>query len=56
MPDYRKMYAIMCSAASNALDALRNIPQNALVRKILQDALNEAEELYIRQIEKEGSQ
>lgn len=54
MPDYRKMYAIMCSAASNALDALQNNPQNAIARKILQNALNEAEELYIRQIEKEA--
>ena len=42
MADYRRMYYILCDAASRAIDA----PPEA-VRQILQQALEEAEELYI---------
>lgn len=43
----KKMYALLCGAASDALDALdRNQP--LLARKLLQEALLKAEELYIQ--------
>ena len=47
MADYKRMYAILCSAASAALDALPDTPENGEGRTLLQDALLEAEELYI---------
>lgn len=43
MPDYQKMYYVLCDAASRAIDAL---PEQA--KQILQQALDEAEEIYIR--------
>ena len=47
MLDYKKMYHILCAAASGALDELPETPDNATGRDILQNALYEAEELYI---------
>lgn len=43
-----KMYAIMCAAASEALDVLPNTTENIHGRKILLDALGKAENLYIQ--------
>lgn len=43
MADYQKMYFLLCSAASKAIDAP---PDEA--RRLLQNALHEAEEIYIR--------
>lgn len=43
MADYKKLYHIMCAAASKAMD---EPPVQA--RRTLQSALDEAEELYIR--------
>lgn len=48
MPDYKTMYHILCAAASEALDKLPDEPANATGRDILQNALNEAEDIYIR--------
>ena len=48
MPDYKQMYHILCAAASRALDELPDAKDNMSGRKVLQDALYEAEELYIR--------
>ena len=42
MPDYQKMYALLCRAASEALDVLPRSPENAPARLWLR-----AEELYI---------
>ena len=42
MADYQKMYYLLCSAASKAIDAP---PEEA--RRILQNALDEAEEIYL---------
>ena len=42
MADYRKMYMLLCSAASEAIDAS---PEEA--RRLLRNALQEAEEIYI---------
>lgn len=47
MPDYEKMYVVLCAAASDALDALPETEENASRRALLQAALDEAEELYI---------
>ena len=47
MPDYKKMNAVLCAAASEALDALPETAENAAGRELLQAALEEAEELYI---------
>lgn len=48
MTDYQKMYYILCGAASSALDCLPQAQENEKARALLQDALDEAEELYIR--------
>lgn len=46
MADYQKMYYLLCSAASRAIDAP---PEEA--RLLLQNALHQAEELFIRTCE-----
>lgn len=52
MADYKKMYYIMCAAASEAIDA----PPEA-AKMILQSALYEAENVYISTCEdEEGAQ
>lgn len=51
MADYKKMYYILCDAASRALDALAKDPEAAAA--ILQRALDEAEEKYIETTEAE---
>ena len=48
MVDYTKMYYILCAAVSEALDRLPDNIENLMGRKLLQDALLEAEEVYIR--------
>ena len=48
MPDYAKMYAIVCAAASEAVEALDTPNGTALARTILLRALAAAEELYIQ--------
>ena len=47
MVDYRKMYYILCKAASEALDKLPETEENKAARDILSAALLEAEEIYI---------
>ena len=47
MPDYKKMYALMCAAASEALDLLPETEATRPGRDKLQTALLEAEEMYI---------
>lgn len=46
MADYKKMYHIICKAASQAID---EPPEKA--KQLLQIALYEAEEIYIRTYE-----
>lgn len=53
MEDYRKMYHILCTAASDALDLLPDNMENMMGRKLLQDALLEAEEIYLDEEESE---
>ncbi len=45
--NYSKMYAILCAAASEALDVLPDTAENKCGRDLLQSALYEAEELYL---------
>ena len=47
MPDYMKMYAVLCSAVDKAIEALENIPPALPIAYALLDALEVAEDLYI---------
>lgn len=47
MPDYRKMYAILCGAIDDVIDGLNEIPLAAKYAKTLEDALLKAEEIYV---------
>lgn len=47
MVDYKKMYCILCAAASEALDQLPDSMENMMDRKLLQDALLAAEDVYV---------
>lgn len=47
MVNYKKMYAVLCSAIDHALEDLEKSSTAAGSVKILQDALLEAEEIYI---------
>ncbi len=49
MEKYKKMYALLCAAASEALDVLPDAPENDAGRALLQKALYEAEEIYVSQ-------
>lgn len=44
---YQKMYALLCAAASDAMDALPSKPETLYARRILEKALHTAEELYL---------
>lgn len=44
---YRKMYAFLCAAASDAIDALPQTADTLQARCLLEKALCEAEETYL---------
>ena len=46
MPDYPKMYALLCGAASDAIDLI-GAGRAEQAMQLLQSALLEAEELYV---------
>lgn len=46
MPDYPKMYAVLCGAASEAIDCIEEGSADAAAQ-ILKSALLQAEEIYI---------
>ena len=48
---YQKLYAILCGAASDAVDALTPPINPLLARCILTQALQETEDLYIQSTE-----
>ncbi len=48
MPDYAKMYALLCGAMSDAIDALEPTPKNIPVIERMTAALEAAEEMYIQ--------
>ncbi len=47
MPDYKKMYAILCGAASDAIDLLADAKNSERAKAELLRALLQAEELYL---------
>lgn len=47
MVDYKKMYLILCGAASDALDMLPHDEKNKTAITLLEQGLANAEELYI---------
>lgn len=47
MPDYMKMYAVLCKAIDNVIDPLERIPLAQPSVESLKSALHEAEEIYI---------
>ena len=47
MPDYKKMYAILCGAVDDVIDPLEQIPLAVPYAGKLRRALLEAEEVYI---------
>ena len=49
MPNYQKMYAIVCAAASSAVDQMPSCPACDAARATLLDALERAEEIYINE-------
>lgn len=53
MADYEKMYSVLCSETSKAIDALPRTVENRAGVAILQNALYEAEDIYIRTCEAE---
>ena len=48
MADYQRMYAMLCSAVAAVIPALEEIPAAKPSMRILQQALLNAEELYIQ--------
>ena len=47
MADYKKMYAVLCGAIDEVIDPLEQIQAAEHILETLQDALLEAEEIYI---------
>ena len=47
MADYKKMYILLCSAIDDVLDRLLESADTAEIGQTLQDALLQAEEIYI---------
>ena len=47
MPDYKKMYAVLCTAIDREIDTLKEIPLALVSAKRLENALLEAEEIYL---------
>ena len=47
MPDYRKMYMLLCKAVDDAIDPLNDIPEAAPIAQSLENALKAAEDVFI---------
>ena len=47
MADYKKMYAVLCGAVDDVIDTLEKIPLAFSSAKILRNALEQADEIYI---------
>ena len=48
MPNYEKMYAVLCGAVDDVMDELARIPLASPAVDRLHSALEQAEEIYIR--------
>ena len=47
LPDYMKMYSVLCKAIDDVIDPLERIPLAQPSAEALKSALYEAEEIYI---------
>ena len=47
MANYKKMYTLLCKTIDGVIDPLAQIPQTACYAERLQEALLQAEEIYI---------
>lgn len=47
MPNYQKMYYLLCKAVDDVIDPLEKIPAATKYAQALQKALLDAEEIYI---------
>ena len=47
MADYKKMYAVLCTAIDREIDTLKEIPLALASANRLENALLEAEDIYI---------
>ena len=52
MPDYQKMYYILCQAADRAIDLIRQSPEGA--EQLLRQALAHAEDVYVATARRRG--
>lgn len=48
MPNYEKMYAVLCGAIDDVMEELARIPLASPSVESLRSALEQAEEIYIR--------
>ena len=55
MTDYKKMYALLCRAASDALDKLPESKENTEGKELLRKALLDAEDIYIESVDADES-
>lgn len=51
MPDYQKMYAILCGKISDALDMLPPTTENLPAIRLLECALGTTEDIYLAYIQ-----
>lgn len=47
MADYQRMYSTLCGAVSDAIDLLADDPGAAVARRLLEQAMQHAEEIYL---------
>ena len=47
VPDYKRMYTLLCAAVDGVIDPLERIPAARASAEKLKDALLEAEEIYV---------
>lgn len=47
MPDYKRMYTLLCAAVDEAIDPLERIPAARQIAEKLLTALLDAEEIYV---------
>lgn len=47
MADYKRMYTLLCKTIDDVIDPLSRIPDAKIYASYLQDALMQAEEIYI---------
>ena len=56
MPDYKRMYALLCGAMDDAIELLEKRPETEEISNRLRDALLGAEDMYIDASETEDGE